>query len=140
MKAGRQAGRQAWECLSVSVPPADSFSSWLVLCLSDSHVHGSVHQEVTSSVNPSAVVGSVSLVHFTLERKRALLHDYVSRLQCVGGGASLSMQNGRDWETFQGNKKTLGTFPAPHSESTDEQGWYLAGVFSASAALWVLLE
>lgn len=75
---GRQAGRQAWECLSVSVPPADSFSSWLVLCLSDSHVHGSVHQEVTSSVNPSAVVGSVPLVHFILERKRPLLHDYVS--------------------------------------------------------------
>lgn len=31
--------------------------------------------------------------------------------------------------------KTLGTFPAPHSESTAEQDWHFSGVFSVSAAL-----
>lgn len=42
------------------------------------------------------------------ERKKLLWHDYVSLLQCGGGGARLSMQNGREVGNSPGQKRSGG--------------------------------
>lgn len=72
------------------------------------------------------------------ERKKLLWHDYVSCLQCGGGGARLSMRNGREVGNSPGQQRSGEAFPGPHSESTGGQGRGFVGAFLVSAGLGVL--
>lgn len=49
------------------------------------------------------------------ERKKLLWHDYVSCLQCGGGGARLSMHKGREVGNSPGQQRS-GGLPPPHAQ------------------------